>query len=107
MAEPLTAPLQPDFGEFQTVEWDADLETWWVRDLTDDEIAEKFPRPITAEVVLTPEEQAVVDKENRIKDLRFNLIQTDYVALSDYDKDKPDILAQRAEWRAELRQLEG
>jgi hypothetical protein len=41
----------------------------------------------------------------RIEELKRFLRDTDYVALSDYDKDKPDIIAQRAAWRAELREL--
>lgn len=45
-------------------------------------------------------------KEARIAELKQLLRDTDYVALADYDKDKPDVLAQRAAWRAELRELE-
>jgi hypothetical protein len=43
----------------------------------------------------------------RIAELKQLLRDTDYVALSDYDKDKPEIMAQRSAWRAEIRQLEG
>ena len=42
----------------------------------------------------------------RIAELKQLLRDTDYVALPDYDKDKPDVLAQRAAWRAEIRELE-
>jgi bifunctional ADP-heptose synthase (sugar kinase/adenylyltransferase) len=42
----------------------------------------------------------------RIAELKQLLADTDYVALSDYDKDKPDVLAQRQAWREELRELE-
>ena len=42
----------------------------------------------------------------RIAELQTLLRDTDYVALSDYDKDKPEVIAQRAAWRAEIRQLE-
>jgi bifunctional ADP-heptose synthase (sugar kinase/adenylyltransferase) len=42
----------------------------------------------------------------RIAKLKQLLADTDYVALSDYDKDKPDVLAQRQAWRLELRELE-
>lgn len=42
----------------------------------------------------------------RIAELQQLLRDTDYVALSDYDKDKPDVLAQRQAWRDEIRSLE-
>ena len=48
----------------------------------------------------------VAIKQARIAELQKLLRETDYVALPDYDKDKPDVLAQRAAWRAEIRQLE-
>lgn len=42
----------------------------------------------------------------RIAELQQLLTSTDYVTLSDYDKDKPDVLAQRQAWRDEIRMLE-
>ena len=42
----------------------------------------------------------------RIAELQTLLRDTDYVALSDYDKDKPEVIAQRAAWRTEIRELE-
>jgi hypothetical protein len=45
-------------------------------------------------------------KVDRISELKQLLASTDYVALSDYDKSKPEVLAQRQEWRDELRALE-
>ena len=42
----------------------------------------------------------------RIAELQQKLLDTDYVTLSDYDKDKPEILADRQAWRDEIRQLE-
>lgn len=48
----------------------------------------------------------VAVKQARIAELRKFLRETDYVALSDYDKAKPEIIEQRAAWRAEIRQLE-
>jgi hypothetical protein len=42
----------------------------------------------------------------RIAELQQLLRDTDYVALSDYDKHKPEVLAQRQAWRGELRTLE-
>ena len=62
---------------------------------TDAEIEAEVARLIALEPTLA-----------RIAELRTLLRDTDYVALPDYDKDKPDVLAQRAAWRAEIRQLE-
>lgn len=42
----------------------------------------------------------------RVAELKRNLDETDYVTLSDYDKEKPEVVEQRAEWRAEVRELE-
>jgi hypothetical protein len=41
-----------------------------------------------------------------IAELKDKLKATDYVTLSDYDKDKPEILADRQAWREGIRQLE-
>jgi len=57
----------------------------------------------TAEQVAV--EAAEAAREARIAELKAFLRETDYVALSDYDKDKPEVIAQRAAWRAELREL--
>jgi hypothetical protein len=58
---------------------------------------------ITAELArLTALEPA----KERIAELKQLLRDTDFVALPDYDKDKPDVLAQRQAWRDELRELE-
>jgi hypothetical protein len=43
--------------------------------------------------------------EARIAELKQFLRDTDYVALSDYDKDKPEIIAERQAAREELREL--
>jgi hypothetical protein len=53
--------------------------------------------------------QAVLEqqaKDARIAELKQLLANTDYVALSDYDQDKPDVKAQRQLWRDEIRELE-
>jgi hypothetical protein len=42
----------------------------------------------------------------RIAELKQLLAETDYVALADYDKSKPEVLAQRQAWRDEIRELE-
>ena len=42
----------------------------------------------------------------RIAELKGKLVETDYITLSDYDKDKPEILANRQAWRNEIRSLE-
>jgi len=44
--------------------------------------------------------------QKRIAELKQLLADTDYVALADYDQDKPEIKAQRQAWREEIRQLE-
>jgi hypothetical protein len=41
----------------------------------------------------------------RIAELKAFLRDTDYVTLSDYDKDKPEIIAERQAAREELREL--
>lgn len=48
----------------------------------------------------------LAEKKKRIAELKQLLAETDYVALSDYDKDKPEVIAQRAAWRTEIRELE-
>jgi hypothetical protein len=58
----------------------------------------------TAEQKATEAAQAA--KDARIAELKQLLRDTDYIALPDYDKDKPDVLAQRQAWRNELRALE-
>jgi inosine/xanthosine triphosphate pyrophosphatase family protein len=50
---------------------------------------------------------AATQNAKRIAELRKMLADTDYVALSDYDQDKPEIKAQRQTWRNEIRQLQG
>ena len=44
--------------------------------------------------------------EQRIAELKQKLRDTDYVTLADYDKDKPEVLADRQKWRDEIRTLE-
>lgn len=51
--------------------------------------------------------QDLAPKLERIAELRKLLADTDYVALADYDQDKPEIKAQRQAWREEIRQLQG
>jgi hypothetical protein len=54
--------------------------------------------------------QAVIEqqaKDARIAELKQLLADTDYVALSDYDQNKPDVKAQRQLWRDEIRELKG
>ena len=53
--------------------------------------------------------QKVLDqlaKDARIVELKQLLANTDYVGLSDYDKEKPELIAERGLWRAEIRELE-
>jgi hypothetical protein len=60
-------------------------------------------------MIITVDQTKLQAKQNaeRIAELKQLLADTDYVALSDYDKDKPDVLAQRQAWREEIRELEG
>ncbi len=51
-------------------------------------------------------DQKRADDLERLGQLKAQLRETDYVVLSDYDKDKPEVISQRAEWRAEVRELE-
>ncbi len=51
-------------------------------------------------------EQSQQQAQQRISELQQKLRETDYVGLQDYDKDKPEILADRQAWRDEIRQLE-
>lgn len=52
------------------------------------------------------QEKTQQEREQRIAELKQLLVDTDYVALKDYDKEKTDILAQRQQWRNEIRSLE-
>jgi hypothetical protein len=58
-------------------------------------------------IKIDPAKLQAKQNAERIAELKQLLADTDYVALSDYDKDKPDVLAQRLAWREEVRQLEG
>jgi len=51
-------------------------------------------------------DQAEREKAERIAELKQLLADTDYVGLADYDKDQPELKAQRQAWRDEIRQLE-
>jgi hypothetical protein len=57
-------------------------------------------------IKIDPAKLQAKQNAERITELKQLLADTDYVALSDYDKDKPDVLAQRLAWREEVRQLE-
>jgi hypothetical protein len=53
--------------------------------------------------------QKVLDqlaKDARIAELKQLLADTDYVALSDYDKPQVEIINNRKKWRDEIRKLE-
>jgi hypothetical protein len=52
------------------------------------------------------QEKTQAEAEARIAELKRNLAETDYVTLPDYDKDKPEVLADRQAWRDEIRALE-
>ena len=52
------------------------------------------------------ERQEKQEALEQIANLKSMLRDTDYVSLPDYDKDKPEVIAQRAEWRSEIRELQ-
>lgn len=72
--------------------------------ITDAQTGEQTIRPYTAEEIAAVQARA---KVARISELKRLLAETDYVAMPDYDKSKPDVLAQRQAWREEIRTLEG
>ena len=57
-------------------------------------------------IVINTEKQKQDEAKARIAELQQKLRDTDYVALPDYDQDKPDLIAQRQAWRDEIRKLE-
>lgn len=71
--------------------------------ITDASTGKQTIRPYTPEEIDTAQ---AVTTSARIAELKQLLASTDYVALADYDKSKPEVLAQRQAWREELRTLE-
>jgi len=71
--------------------------------ITNAQTGEKTIRPYTAQEIAALEAGR---KVSRIAELKQFLADTDYVAMSDYDKSKPEVLAQRQAWREEIRTLE-
>ena len=67
-------------------------------------VFEDIPQPEPEPEPEPPTDEEV--KQTRIAELQQKLRNTDYVALSDYDRDRPEILAERQAWREEIRQLE-
>lgn len=51
------------------------------------------------------QEKIQAEARARITELKRNLNETDYVTLSDYDKDKTEVLVERQAWRDEIRRL--
>jgi hypothetical protein len=75
--------------------------------ITDASTGQQTIRPYTAQEIAACEAAAqAATTSARIAELKQLLASTDYVALADYDKSKPDVLAQRQAWRVELRALE-
>jgi hypothetical protein len=71
--------------------------------ITNAQTGEQTIRPYTAQEIAALEAGR---KVARIAELKQLLADTDYVALSDYDKSKPEVIAQRQAWREEIRTLE-
>ena len=57
-------------------------------------------------ISINTEKQKRDQNKKRVAELQQKLRDSDYVALPDYDKDKPELLADRQAWREEIRQLE-
>ena len=57
-------------------------------------------------ITVDPTRLAKLEAEKRIAELKQLLAESDYVALVDYDQDKPEVKAQRQAWREEVRELE-
>jgi len=75
--------------------------------ITDAGTGNQTIRPYTPEEIAVCEAAAqAANTSARIAELKRQLAATDYVALPDYDKSKPDVLAQRQAWREEIRTLE-
>lgn len=71
--------------------------------ITNAQTGERTIRPYTSAEIAAAQAQA---KVSRIAALKQLLADTDYVALADYDKSKPEVLTQRQAWREEIRTLE-
>lgn len=71
--------------------------------------AADFPdAPVPPQPTNDPDADALdQERQERIAELKTKLAETDYVTLSDYDQDKPDVIANRAAWRTEIRTLQG
>ena len=82
----------PTIPEGQRAKWNGQ---WVFEDIPQPE-PEPEPEPPTEEEL----------KQMRIAELKQKLRDTDYVSLPDYDKDKPEVLADRQTWRDEIRTLE-
>lgn len=66
-----------------------------VAPVTDQQITDELARLLAKDLV---------NKE--IAELKAKLAETDYVVLADYDKEKPEVIAQRQQWRDRIRELE-
>ena len=70
-------------------------------------VADFIDAPVPDKPESNPDEQkAAEEKAARLAGLKQLLADTDYVGLADYDKDQPELKAQRQAWRDEIRQLE-
>ena len=67
-----------------------------------------FPdAPVPEQPDCNPDDDALnQERLERIAELKQMLRDTDYVDLPSYDKEKPDVIADRASWRTEIRQLQ-
>jgi len=65
-------PPKPEYGEYQTAEWDEGANYWLIRDLTSEEIIEKFPEP-------KPDPNYVPPRIN-IRQLRIGLTMANWIS---------------------------
>lgn len=86
-------------GVYETVPFTASAEDF-----------EQHGKDIFLEAIKSEVAEYVLDtnkvKHARIQELKQLLRDSDYVALADYDQDKPELIAQRQAWRVELRGLD-
>jgi hypothetical protein len=95
----------PNFTEGQFLRWVG--QKWQVEEIPtpqSETVAQAEPEA-EPEPQPSPEEAHEIKTLRHIEEIKQLLQSTDYVALPDYDKQKPDVLAQRQQWRDQIRML--
>jgi hypothetical protein len=66
-------PAKPEFGDFQTVEWDDNSGYWLIRDLTPEELKIKFPPPEPEPLTIADFTRAIdTHIEAKARELQYN-----------------------------------